>query len=90
MNSNQLRGVQRLVETAVHEGSRAVERVQKETARRVFWVLEKVPVVAPVSRVVELALDASVSLSHQGVRTVNAAVHRAVDMATGAPESDDP
>ncbi len=78
---NELRGAQRLVEDAVHHGSNIVETIQKETAQRTFSILEKIPVVAPVSQLVQGIFNATVSLSHGGVRLVNKAVHRTIDVA---------
>ena len=65
---------------AVEHGSRAVERVQIETARRPFAVLEQVPGVAQPARVVHVAHDASVAAVHGIIRGVNAVVGAAVDV----------
>jgi hypothetical protein len=52
------RGLKVLVGDVVHHGSRAVERVHLETARRPFAVLELVPLVALPARGVHLVHDA--------------------------------
>lgn len=77
----EVRGVQKLAEEAVHHGSRIIEGIQKDTAKRTFDVLNRVPIVAPASRLVQTVFDASVSLSHTGIRFVNKAVHRTIDVA---------
>ena len=68
------RGLQMLVEEAVEHGSRAIERVQLETARRPFRLLALVPALAPAAGLVHAVHDAAVRTSHRSVRTVNAVV----------------
>jgi hypothetical protein len=72
------RGVASLVRDAVEHGSRAVERIQMENARRTFAVLESIPPVASGARLVHVAHDASVGAVHMAIRGVNYAVGVAV------------
>jgi hypothetical protein len=85
------RGVVALVGDAVEHGSRAIERVHLETAKRPFVILEHIPVVAPVARVVHVAHDATAMTVYGTIRVVNAgigAVVRATE-PTEAPEPTD-
>ncbi len=75
------RGLAALVVDAVTNGSVAVERIQKETAARPFGILEKIPKVAAVTRVVHVVYDGSVTVTHTAVRFVTRAVGGAVDLA---------
>jgi hypothetical protein len=68
------RGVAALVRDAVEHGSRAVERVQIESAERTFAILERIPPIAGATRIVHAAHDASVASVHTTIRVVNAAV----------------
>ena len=70
----QWRGVARLVRDAVEHGSRAVERIQIETARRTFVILERIPPVAGGARLVHVVHDTSVGTVHKAIRVVNSAV----------------
>lgn len=71
------RGLAALVRTAVDEGSRAIERVHLDTARRPFAILEQVPVVAAPSKLVHVVHDAIVTTTYSSIRLVNAAVGKA-------------
>jgi hypothetical protein len=75
------RGAAALLRDAVEHGSRAVQRVQLETARRPFAIIASIPVVAGPARVVHAAHDASVTAVHETIRLVNGAVGGAVDFA---------
>jgi hypothetical protein len=81
MSLGKWRGALALVRDAVEHGSRAVERVQIETARRPFSVLEQIPGVAEPTKVVHVVHDASVAAVHEIIRGVNGAVGAAVDFA---------
>jgi hypothetical protein len=85
MSRSKWRGLQALVQEAVDHGSRAVERVQLESARRPFAILEHLPIVAPAARIVHAAHDVSVLTTHAVIRAVNevagAAVAAAIDLA---------
>jgi hypothetical protein len=74
------RGAAALLRDAVEHGSRAVERVQIETARRPFAIIAKIPVVAGPTRIVHAAHDAGVNAVHGAIRLVNGAVGKAVDL----------
>lgn len=89
MNKAMWRGVVALVGDAVEHGSRAVERVHLETAKRPFVILEHVPVVAPVARIVHVAHDVTAMTVYTTIRAVNAAVGvvvRATDPHERSPE----
>ncbi len=77
----ELRGVKALLRDAVHHGSVAVERVQLETARRPFAILEAIPGVKVPAAIVHVIHDASVTGTHAVIRAVNGAVHGLADKA---------
>lgn len=62
-------------------GSRAVERVQKETVGRPLALLELVPVVAPLAKVAHVVHDIAVSGVHGTIRLVARVAGGAVDLA---------
>ena len=75
------RGAAALVRDAVEHGSRAVQRVQIEMARRPFAILEQIPGVAEPTRIVHGVHDASVTAVHAMIRGVNGVVGATVDFA---------
>jgi hypothetical protein len=75
------RGAVALVRDAVEHGSRSVQRIQIESARRPFAILELIPGVAEPTRVVHGVHDASVTAVHEIIRGVNVVVGKAVDFA---------
>jgi len=77
----QWRGAVALLRDAVEHGSRAVERIQIETARRPFSIIEQIPGVAAPTRIVHGVHDASVTAVHGVIRAVNVAVSATVDFA---------
>jgi hypothetical protein len=81
------RGLGALVRDAVEHGSRAVERIQKETAARPFAILEAIPGVAGPTRVVHVIHDATVSGVHGTIRVVNHGVGAVLDGVLAAVES---
>ena len=81
-----LRGLVKLLGDAVDGGSRAIEKVQKGTARRTFDVLEAIPPVAPPARALHVAHDACVGLTHASIRTVARAVGIGLDVALDVAE----
>ena len=84
------RGAAALAFEAVEHGSRAVQRVHLETARRPFFVLEQIPVVAPVAHVVHVVHDATTSVVYETIRAVNAgvgAIVRATDPTDPPPRT---
>jgi hypothetical protein len=82
----QWRGLGALVKDAVDHGSRAVERIQKETAARPFAILEAIPGVAEPTRVVHLIHDVCVSSVHVVIRGVNQVVGKTVDVVLEAAD----
>jgi hypothetical protein len=87
------RGLVALVRDAVEHGSRAVEKIQLETAGRPFGILEHIPAVAEPTRVVHVIHDATVSGVHGIVRAVSRTVAVTVDVALRVAEErsgDDP
>jgi hypothetical protein len=87
MDTRRWRGLVALVKDAVEHGSRAVEKVHLETARRPFGILEHIPVVAEPTRVVHVIHDATVSGVHGIVRAVARAVGATADVALRVAES---
>lgn len=84
MNKKQWTGVFALVRDAVENGSHAVEKVQKDTAKLPFAVLDVIPAVAPIARIAHVVFDASVTATHGSVRLVTRA---AAAVAIAAIES---
>jgi len=78
---NRWRGLKALVVDAVDHGSRAVERIQKETASVPFDILEQVPPLAAPAKVVRFFHDAGVSGVHVTIRLVTRLTGRALDVA---------
>jgi hypothetical protein len=75
------RGLKSLVVDAVDHGSRAVERIQKETASVPFDILEQVPPLAAPAKVARFCHDAGVSGVHGTIRLVTRLTGRALDVA---------
>lgn len=83
---DRLRGLKSLVVDAVEHGSRAVERVQKETARRPFEILAMIPPLeVPVKGIQEIH-DTAVSGVHGMIRLVTRVVGGTVDVVIDAVE----
>ena len=80
------RGLVALVRDAVEHGSRAVEKVQLETAGRPFGILEHIPAVAEPTRLVHAIHDATVSGVHGVIRAVGRTVATTVDLALRVAE----
>ncbi len=78
-------GLSALVRDAVVNGSAAVERLQKETARRPFSVLEQVAPIAGPSRVIHALHDGSVTLTHAMIRLVARTAGNAVEAVLEEP-----
>ena len=76
-----LRGVRALLTDTVEHGSRAVETIQLEAARRPFSVLEAIPPLAVPARAVHVVHDAVVTMTHASIRGVNGVVGVALDTA---------
>ena len=83
------RGVRALVTDAVEHGSRAIERVQMDTAKRTFDLLEAIgPISAPV-KLVHLVHDATVGGVYGTIRIVNQVVGSSVDAALEAVDEEE-
>ena len=83
---NRWRGLKSLVVDAVEHGSRAVEHVQKETARRPFEILAKIPPLeVPVKGIQEIH-DTAVSGIHGMIRLVTRVVGGTVDVVLDVVE----
>lgn len=80
------RGLKSLVVDAVEHGSRAVERVQKETARRPFEILAKIPPLEVPVKGIHLIHDTTVSGIHGMIRLVTRAVGGTVDVVIDVVE----
>jgi hypothetical protein len=75
-----LRGLKALVHDAVDQGSRAVERLQKETARRPLELLARLPPLeVPAKGILEIH-DMAVSNTHAMIRLVNRVVVDTLDV----------
>lgn len=82
-----LRGARALLTSAVEHGSRAVETIQLETAKRPFSVLEAIAPLAVPAKAVHVVHDAVVTVTHASIRGVNGVVGVALDAAIGLAES---
>ena len=82
-----LRGVRALLTDAVEHGSRAVETIQLETAKRPFSVLEAIPPLSVPAKTVHVVHDAFVTVTHASIRGVNGVVGVALDAALELAES---
>jgi hypothetical protein len=89
MTMKRWRGLTALVKDAVEHGSRAVERVHMETARRPFAVLEHIPPVAAPARVVHAIHDVTVASVYGSIRLVSGVAFGAVDVVLDAVEKKD-
>lgn len=83
-------GFKALVQDVVEHGSRAVERVHLETARRPFAILEQIPPIAGVARVVHVVHDVTVTTSYASVRAVNRVVGATLDVALSVSPRSEP
>jgi hypothetical protein len=73
------RGLRALLETAVEEGSSAVERVHMATARRPFEILKQIPPIERPVRDIQTVHDAVVSGVYNAIRSVNHLVGEGLD-----------
>lgn len=80
------RGLKSLIVDAVDQGSRAVERIQKETAQTPFAILERIPPLAvPVKGIHEIH-DTAVSSIHGMIRLVTRVTGDTLDVVLDAVE----
>lgn len=84
------RGLVSLVGDAVEHGSRAVERVQLETAARPFGILEQIPPIAAPTKIVHLSHDLGVRVTHGMIRGISAAVVKTADVLLATVDTDRP
>ena len=85
------RGLFMLVRDAVDHGSRAVQKVHLETARRPFMILEHTPGIEQPSKMVHAIHDLTVSSVYESIRMVNAVVGNTLEIALDhAPPKKDP
>ncbi len=89
-NIRMLKGLKALVQDAVEQGSRAVEKIQLETARRPFVVLEHIPAIAGPAKVVHMIHDASVGVTHAMIRGITALVGKTLDVALDVAVATEP
>jgi hypothetical protein len=83
---NRWRGLKSLIQDGVEHGSRAIERVQLQTARLPFEVLEQIPLVALPARGVHQIHDAAVAGTHGMIRLVNRVLGDTVDVVLSVVE----
>lgn len=81
------RGLKSLVIDAVEHGSHAVERIQLETARLPFGLLEHIPPLTVPVRGAHAIHDLSVKTTHQMVRLVTRAVGATLDVVLDVVEA---
>jgi len=88
------RGLRALIETAVDEGTSAVERVHRATAARPFAVLDAIPPIAAPARGVRVVHDAILDTVYGSIRGINhlvggtlAAAIDALEQAEDRPEA---
>ena len=81
-----LRGLKALVQDAVVEGSKAIEKVQVESAARPFGVLEQMEPLAIPAKGVHLVHDTLVAASHGMVRLWTRAIGTTLDVALDLAE----
>ncbi len=82
----QWRGLKAMLQDAVEHGSRAVQQVHLETAKRPFAVLGYLPGVGGATRAIHRIHDVAVGTTYDAVRFVNGAVGSAIDVALDAVE----
>ncbi|WP_438021118.1 hypothetical protein WMF18_19490 [Sorangium sp. So ce315] len=73
------RGLKDLVQDAVDNGSRAVERLQKHAAKLPFDLLEQIPPISAPVRGIRLVHDTMVSGVHVAIRLVNRVAGHTID-----------
>ncbi len=84
------RGLKSLIIDAVDHGSRAVEHIQVETARKPFELLEQIPPLAvPVKGIHEIH-DTAVSAVHGMIRLVNRVTSESLDVVLDTVEKQRP
>lgn len=87
MSIQKWRGLKDLVQSAVENGSLAVERVQKLSAERPFKILESIPPLSVPVRGIHEIYDSAVSNTHQMIRLTTRVVGQTLDVALNAIDS---
>jgi hypothetical protein len=80
------RGLKALVVDAVEHGSRAVERIQIETAKVPFDILQQIPPIEAPVKGVRLVHDTAVGAIHGMIRVVNRGAGATLDVVLDAIE----
>jgi hypothetical protein len=83
------RGLRALIETAVDEGTSAVERVHRATAARPFAVLDAIPPIAAPARGVRVVHDAILDTVYGSIRGINHLVGGTLASAIDAIDRDE-
>lgn len=83
---NRWRGLKALVVDAVEHGSRAVEHIQKETARRPFAILEQIPPLRAPAKGIHEIHDTAVAGVHGMIRLVTKVVGGTLDVVIDVVE----
>jgi hypothetical protein len=89
MSMQKWRGLKDLLQSAVENGSAAIESIQKKTAERPFKILESIaPLTVPVRGIHEI-YDSAVSNTHQMIRLTTRVVGQTLDVAIDAIDAID-
>lgn len=85
------RGLAALTVDAVTHGSEAIERLQKEVVGRPLALVELIPKVGPVAKVVHVVHDGAVTCAHVAIRVTARAtlsvIELGIDLAEGTPRA---
>lgn len=76
-----LKGLRALVQEAVEHGTKAVEKVHRDTANRTFDILEAIEPIALPVKVVHTVHDVSVATTYGAIRVVNKVVGKGLELA---------
>lgn len=82
------RGLKDLVQAAIDEGSRAVERVQLESAQRPFLLLQAIPSLTGPVQLIAAVHDGVVRGVHSGIRLGNRALGTVLDAVIDVTNAD--
>ncbi len=85
---DQWRGLRALIETAVDQGTSAVERLHRATAARPFDVLDAIPPIALPARGVRVVHDAILDTVYGSIRLVNRLVGGTLAVAIDVLDDD--
>lgn len=78
---SRLKGLRALVQEAVEHGTKAVEKVHRDTANRTFDILEAIEPIALPVKVVHTVHDVSVATTYGAIRVVNKVVGKGLELA---------